>query len=146
MNARLLAVNFAACLLLLVQFLLGMATNLFVTLPTLHPGANAPNYFAGMVSGLGWLIPHGAFWAALHAVFGLALVVAAIVAVVLTWRAARAAVALSVLGVLAVIGAAFNGTSFLNYGHDFSSMIMSALWALALACYATGMYLAARVR
>jgi len=31
-----------------------------------------------------------------------------------------------------------------NYGHDFSPMIMAGLWALALACYVTGMCLAAR--
>jgi hypothetical protein len=34
--------------------------------------------------------------------------------------------------------------SFLNYGHDFSSMIMAGLWALALACYLAGMFVAAR--
>jgi hypothetical protein len=50
----------------------------------------------------------------------------------------------SVLGALAILGAAFNGVSFLNYGHAFSSMIMAGLWALALACYFTGLYLAAR--
>jgi hypothetical protein len=33
---RLLAVNFAACLLLLVQYLLGMAVNLYVILPSRH--------------------------------------------------------------------------------------------------------------
>ena len=48
----------------------------------------------------------------------------------------------SVLGALAILGAGFNGMSFLNYGHDFSSMIMAGLWALALACYLTGMFLA----
>jgi hypothetical protein len=32
----------------------------------------------------------------------------------------------------------------LNYGHDVSSLIMAVLWALALACYLTGRYLAAR--
>jgi hypothetical protein len=50
----------------------------------------------------------------------------------------------SVLGALAILGAAFNGVSFLNYGHAFTSMIMAGLWALALACYITGLYLAAR--
>ena len=38
---RLLAVNFTACLLLLIQYLLGMAVNLYVTLPGRHPGAGA---------------------------------------------------------------------------------------------------------
>jgi hypothetical protein len=59
----------------------------------------------------------------------MALVVAAIVAVVLTWHPTGSAVVLSVLGASAVTRAAFNGTSFLSYGHDVSPMNMSALWA-----------------
>jgi hypothetical protein len=142
---RLLAVNFAACLLLLVQYLLGMAVNLYVALPGRHPGAGASNYFSGLASGLGWVIPDGPAWAAAHAAFGLALVLAAFAAIALTWRqASRAATVMSVLGALAIVGAGFNGMSFLNYGRDFSSMIMAGLWALALACYITGMFLAAR--
>ena len=63
----------------------------------------------------------------------------------LTWaRGSRLATAMSVLGALAILGAGFNGVSFLDYGHAFSSMIMAGLWALALACYVTGMFLAAR--
>jgi hypothetical protein len=31
-----------------------------------------------------------------------------------------------------------------NYGHAFSSLIMAALWALALTCYAIGAMLALR--
>ena len=50
----------------------------------------------------------------------------------------------SLLGALAIIGAGFNGASFLTYGRGFSSMIMAGLWALALACYVTGAILAAR--
>jgi hypothetical protein len=56
----------------------------------------------------------------------------------------RAALAISVLGALAIVGAGFNGISFLDYGHAFSSMIMAGLWALALACYLTGLFLCAR--
>jgi hypothetical protein len=143
--ARLLVVNFAACMLLLVQYLLGMAVNLYVTLPGRHPGAGAPNYFTGAVSGVAWVIPHGPAWAAAHAAFGLALVLAAIAGLALTRRQnSRLATATSVLGALAILGAAFNGVSFLNYGHAFSSMIMAGLWPLALACYITGVLLAAR--
>lgn len=138
-----LGVNFIACLLLLVQYLLGMAVNIYVVLPGKHPGASASNYFSGAASGIGWVIPDGPVWAGIHAAFGLALVVAAIAAVALT-RGSRAATALSVLGALAIIGAGFNGVSFLNYGHAFSSMIMAGLWALALVCYLTGMFLAAQ--
>jgi hypothetical protein len=139
---RLLLVNVLACALLIVQYLLGMAVNVFVVLPATHPGANAGDYFGGAASGLGWVIASGPGWAAAHAAFGLALVVAAIAAMVLSLAGARArdrvAVSLSALGALAVIGAAFNGVSFVNYGHAFSSMIMAGLWALALACYLAG--------
>jgi len=50
----------------------------------------------------------------------------------------RVTMSLAVVGTLAVIGAGFNGVSFLNYGQGFSSMIMAGLWALALACYGAG--------
>lgn len=143
--SRRLAVNFAACLLLLVQYLLGMAVNIYVVLPGSHPGASAGDYFAGAASGLAWVIPDGPVWAGVHAAFGLALVLAAFAAIALTRRQpSRVATSLSVLGALAILGAAFNGVSFLNYGHPFSSMIMAGLWALAMACYLTGMFLAAR--
>jgi hypothetical protein len=143
--ARLLAVNFAACLLLLIQFLLGMAVNLYVVLPGQHPGAGAHNYFTGAASGLGWVIAHGPVWAAVHAALGLALVLAAFAGLALNrGQHGRLATITSVLGALAILGAGFNGVSFLDYGHAFSSMIMAGLWALALACYLTGMFLAAR--
>ena len=143
--SRLLAVNFAACLLLLIQYLLGMAVNLYVSLPAAHPGAAAPVYFTGAASGLAWVIPDGPAWAGVHAAFGLALVVAAFVAIALSrGQPGRMATVISAVGALAILGAAFNGVSFLNYGHAFSSMIMAGLWALALACYLTGMFLAAR--
>ena len=142
---RLLAVNFTACLLLLAQYLLGMAVNLYAVLPARHPGAGARDYFTGAASALAWVITQGSGWAAAHAAFGLALVLAAFASIALTWqRGSRLATAMSVLGALAVLGAGFNGVSFLDYGHAFSSMIMAGLWALALACYLTGMFLAAR--
>ena len=122
-----------------------MAVNVYVTLPGRHPGAGASNYLAGLASGLGWVISDGPAWAAAHAAFGLALALAAFAGMGLARRqAGRVATGLSVLGALAIVGAGFNGVSFLNYGHDFSSMIMAGLWALALACYLTGMFLAAR--
>jgi len=96
---RRLAIAVAACVLLLVQYLLGMAVNVGVVLPAHHPGAAASNYFSGVASGLGWVILDGPAWVAAHAAFGLALVVAALAAIALTWRAgSRTERALSVLG------------------------------------------------
>jgi hypothetical protein len=142
---RLLGINFIACLLLIIQYLLGMVANLFVTIPAHHPGARAANYFAGAVDGLGWLIADGPAWAAAHAVLGMALVVAAFGSLVLSLRqASRASAAVSVLGALAILGAGFNGASFVTYGKNINSMIMAGLWALALACYLVGLFLTAR--
>jgi hypothetical protein len=91
------------------------------------------------------VISDGPAWAAAHAAFGLVLVLAALVAIALTWgRGSRAATATSVLGALAILGAGFNGASFVDYGQNFSSMIMAGLWALALACYIAGVLFAAR--
>lgn len=144
MNRR-LGLSIVACVLLLAEFLLGMAVNLGVVLPVHHPGAAASNYFSGVASGVDWVVSAGPAWAAAHAVFGLALAVAALTAIALTWRAgSRSERAVSVLGFLFIIGAGFNGASFLNYGHAVSSFIMAALWALATACYVTGAILAAR--
>jgi hypothetical protein len=141
-----LAVNLAACLLLLVQFLLGMTVNLYVNLPSHHPGARAHDFFAGVASGIAWVIPDGPAWVAAHAAFGLALVVAALANVGLSWQmATRAYTAASTIGFLAILGAAFNGASFLNYEHAYSSMIMSGLWALALGSYLACLFLAARL-
>jgi hypothetical protein len=141
---RLLAVDLAACLLLLIQYLLGMGVNLYVVLPGRHPGAGARDYFTGAASGVGWAISHGPGWVAAHAAFGLAPVLAAFASLALTWRRGGGARVASVLGALAILGAGFNGASFVNYGHAFSSMIMAGLWALALASYLTGMFLEAR--
>ena len=144
-TGRLLAVNVIACVLLLIQYLLGMVVNVYVVLPGQHPGAGAGNYFTGAASGLAWVIANGPGWAAAHAAFGLALAVAALASIVLARRQdGRLALALSVLSALAVVGAGFNGVSFLDYGHAFSSMIMAGLWAVALVCYISGIVLAAR--
>jgi hypothetical protein len=144
-SGRLLAVNLAACVLLLIQYLLGMVVNVYVVLPARHPGAGAGSYFTGAASGLAWVISDGPSWAAAHAALGMALAAAALGSIALARRQdGRLALGLSVLGALAIVGAGFNGVSFLNYGHAFSSMIMAGLWALALACYLGGVVLAAR--
>lgn len=142
---RKLAVNLGACALLLIQYLLGMVVNVYVVLPSRHPGAGTGDYFTGAAAGLAWVITDGPAWAAAHAAFGMALAAAALAAIALAWRTGSATGRMvSVVGALAVIGAGFNGASFVDYGHGFSSMIMAGLWALALACYLTGAIVAVK--
>lgn len=142
---RSLALNLIACLSLVVQFLLGMIVNLFVTIPNHHPGAHASDFFTGAASALGWVIPHGATWLVAHVILGLVLAIASLINLAWAPRTqSKPYTAAAFLAALAIIGAAFNGTSFLNYGHDFSSMIMAGLWAVATTCYLTCLYLSAR--
>jgi hypothetical protein len=132
----------AAILLVLVQAGLGMAVNLYVTVPAHHPGAHPANYFAGSIHSVTWAIAHGAAALAVHATLGLALAVFVVGAAVHALRAGRRAVgAWSILAGLFVIGAGFNGTSFLDFAHDISSLIIGLLALAAIGCYATALVL-----
>jgi hypothetical protein len=52
----------------------------------------------------------------------------------------RAWIITSLLGFIGIVGAGFNGASFMNYGHDFSSLLMSIGFLLAVISYAVGFY------
>jgi hypothetical protein len=126
---------------LLVEYLLGMAVNLFVTIPTEHPGANPPEYFGGVVQSVTWAVLHAQLLLVLHTAFGLLLVVGSIAAVVRAWPpGGRMLRSTTALGALFVLAAGLNGGSFLNYNQDFSSMIMASFFALAVACYVLAIY------
>jgi hypothetical protein len=122
---------------LLVQFLLGMAVNLFVEITRNHPGANPPEYFSGVAQSVAWAILHGPVLLVLHASLGLLLLIAAIVLFIQAVRSGPRSFAVATgIGGFAILGAGFNGGSFLNYNQDFSSMIMAAFFAIAIAAYA----------
>jgi hypothetical protein len=56
--------------------------------------------------------------------------------VVLAIRGRRAGfVWAAVVGALCILGAGFNGASFLNYNKDVSSYVMALLFAAAVLCY-----------
>ncbi|WP_125610830.1 hypothetical protein [Specibacter cremeus] len=126
--------QFALAMILLAQYLLGLAVNLFVTIPDSHPGARPDEYFSGVTRSVGWAITGGGMWLALHAIVGLLVTVIAIWLAVLAVKEHRTRT-LTILGAVFVLAAGFNGGSFLNYNQDFSSLLMGGLWALALACY-----------
>ena len=130
---------------LLVQFLLGMAVNLFVTIPTNHPGANPPEYFGGVAQSVTWAILHGHVLLQLHAVLGLLLVLNTFGLLVAAIRMrARDLITVAALGAFGVLAAGTNGGSFLNYNEDFSSMIMASFFAWAVIAYAVGIFLTGR--
>lgn len=130
-----------ALLLLAAQFLVGMLVNLYVTVPAVHPGANADNYFAGVAQGVAWALGHSVLDLRLHVIIGLLLFLDALALVALAIAArSRAWIIASVLGLLGIMAAGFNGASFMNYGHDFSSLFMSIGFLLAAISYALGLY------
>jgi len=128
---------------LLVQFLLGMALNLFVELPRDHPGANPPEYFSGVAQSVTWAILHGPLLLVLHAVLGLVLLIGAIVLFIQAVRSGPRSFAVATgVGGFAILTAGLNVGSFLNYNEDFSSMIMAAFFAIAVAAYAGSLFFA----
>ena len=136
---------FYALVMLVAQFMLGMAVNLFVKIPTDHPGSNPPEYFSGVAQSVTWAILHGHILLAVHAGFGLVLVIAAVGTVVQAIQARRRGLIISsVVGFIGVIGAGFNGGSYLNYHEDLSSMLMATGFAIAVVAYSIGLYLAAQ--
>jgi hypothetical protein len=136
---------FVLLMIMVAQFLLGMAVNLFVTIPTSHPGANPPEYFGGVADSVTWAILHGPGLLQAHAALGLLLVLFSVnsLAQAIQVRTRRVILPAS-LGALGVAAAGFNGGSFLNYNQDFSSMLMAAFFALAVVAYVTGIYLLPR--
>jgi hypothetical protein len=134
-----------ALVMLIAQFMLGMAVNLFVKIPTDHPGSNPPEYFTGVAQSVTWAILNGHIFLAVHAGFGLVLVIAAIGTMVQAIRTRRRGIMLSAaFGFIGVLGAGFNGGSYLNYHQDFSSMLMATGFAIAVVAYSVGLYLAAQ--
>jgi hypothetical protein len=127
--------------MLIAQFLLGTTVNLFVKIPADHPGANPPEYFGGVVTSVSWAILHGGLWLTLHAALGLVLLATALGTLVQAIRLhGGGRITLAALGLVGVLGAGFNGGSFLNYHEDFSSMLMAVGFALAMAAYVALLY------
>jgi len=129
-----------ALAMLIVQFMLGTTVNLFVKIPSDHPGANPPEYFGGVLASVSWAILHGDLWLTLHAAFGLLLVLAALGTLAQAVRLRGGGrMTLAALGFVGVLGAGFNGGSFLNYHEDFSSL-MAVGFALATGAYVALLY------
>jgi hypothetical protein len=131
----------AMLVLLLCQFALGIAANLYTAIPDRHPGAHPNNYLSGSAQSIGWAIGHGGLILAVHALLGFALVAAALATLVLAFRLRNARiVAVIGTGAAFVIGAGFNGASFLDFASNTSSLIMAMLFALATLAYAAVLY------
>jgi hypothetical protein len=133
---RLRHLTLVTMILLLVQASLGMVVNLDVAIPDNHSGAQPSSYFSGSFRSVTWAVGHGAAALAVHAALGLALGLLVIWVAGRSFALGRSSVqAWAVLGGVLVLGAGFNGASFLDYNHDSSSLLMALLAFGALACY-----------
>jgi hypothetical protein len=127
---------------LLIEFLAGMLVNLFTTIPDNRPGPNPTAYLGGSFDSIRWAIMQSGLPAlAFHASLGLLLIVNGLVLIILARRLGRRSVTVStVLGFLLVVGAGFNGASFLDFGQDYSSMLMATLFGLSVLAYAVVLF------
>jgi hypothetical protein len=142
---RLRTITVIILVLLAVQFMVGMLVNLFVQVPSVHPGANAPEYFSGVVRGVVWALLQGPLWLLVHAILGLLLFLASLILIGFAIAARRRAwIIVSVVGFVGIVAAGFNGASFMNYGHNFSSLLMSIGFLLAAVPYTIGLSLGVR--
>lgn len=123
-----------------LQFLAGMTLNLFVTVSNNHPGVNANNYFVGDAHGLVWALSgRGGTALAVHVYIAVALVLGSLGLLIASIQLkSKVWIWCSSIAFLSTIGALFNGLSFINYNHDFSSMIMASCWLLAVAALIYG--------
>ncbi|HEX9036494.1 MAG TPA: hypothetical protein VF808_05835 [Ktedonobacterales bacterium] len=127
--------------LLLAQYILGMLVNFFVTIPDDHPGAHPAEYFSGAATSVAWALGHGGWELIAHAWTGILIGTLGIAMIALALMLRRRAwVVATILGFFGTLGAGFNGASFLNYGEDFSSLIMATAFLIALGSYALGLY------
>lgn len=119
----------AASVALVLEYVLGVIVNLYVTVPAADRGA-------GIGPAIGRAVANGPAALAIHAVLGLLLVVAAVALVVRSITARlRLVSAASVVALLCVAGAAASGASFVGSGTAGASLGMAVLTGAALLCY-----------
>lgn len=125
--------------LLGLQFLLGMLANLFVTVPTAHPGAHASEYFSGVAQDVVWALGNAVAALRLHVIVGLLLFLAALWLLVLAIAARRRGrIVVAAVGLFGIWAAGMNGASFMNYFEDFSSLLMALGFMVAAIAYVIG--------
>src|SRR6516165_3255303 len=111
-----------------VQYALGIWVNLYVTVPARDQGG-------GFLTAIGRALANGPVALGIHAGLGLLLVLGSISLVIRSVLSRnRALIVLSVLFLLALLGAASSGASFVDSGRDSASASMAMLTGVALIC------------
>jgi heme A synthase len=128
---RLRMASFGALTMLILQFVLGIAYTLWGTAPTATKSVGA---FSSPLL-------------AIHVILGILTVIAA---AVLVYRAARAkarpVLGTSIVGLIAVLGAAGAGSAFAGNGANGASFGMALATAIAMLCYAANLVILGKPR
>jgi hypothetical protein len=128
-------VSLGVSAMLLVQYGLGIGVNLYLRVP-------AADQHRGVATAFWRSLSRSPVTLAIHAAYGLLLVLASINVLVRALRArARYAVVLSLLGMLAVVAAGLSGVVFVDRGREGASMAMAILTGVALLCYLLNLFL-----
>ena len=128
---RIRMASFGALTMLILQFALGTAYNLYGTAPT---ASKSIGMFSSPLL-------------AIHVILGILLIVAAAMLVFRAVQAkAPAIIATSVVGLVAVLGAAGAGSAFTAHGASGASLGMALATAVAMLCYAANLVILGRQR
>jgi hypothetical protein len=131
---------FAAVVMLLIEFGLGIWVNLYVGLPASDHGKGAFAAFGGAVA-------NGPVALAIHALLGTLLLVTAISVVVRAALARQAAsAAIGVVAFLAIVFAWLSGAKFVGDASNGASLGMAIATAVALLGYVMILFLPSRAR
>ena len=114
---------------LVLEYLLGMTTNLYVHFPE------------GVQGGAAWEFAWSQIPLALHIILGLLLFVGAVALAIRSTRSRNKVwIRASGLGLLAIFLSAFGGSSFIPTQKDYYSFLMSISFLVALLSYFWGIY------
>jgi len=128
---RLRMASFGALTMLILQFVLGTAYTLYGTAPT---ATKSVGMFSSPLL-------------AIHVVLGILIILAAIMLVIRAVQAkARPVLVVSVVGLVAVLGAFGAGESFAHDGANGASFGMALATAIAMACYAVNLVILGKQR
>ena len=131
---RLRGASMGAAVMLVIQFGLGVGVNLYVTLPAAGSGGRS----------IGDAFSSGALLV-LHTVLGLLLIVTAVSLLVRAIAARhRPVIVTSALGLLAIIGAAGSGASYVSDAATGASLGMALATGVAMLCYLVSLFILGR--
>ncbi|MBO0702407.1 MAG: hypothetical protein J2P38_05710 [Candidatus Dormibacteraeota bacterium] len=134
-------------LALAVQLVVGTVVQIYVRIPTDHPGASGSGYFGQSQASLSWALSHSPIWLQVHTGLGLLLVLLALVILAISIVTLRGGLFFSALvGLIGIAGAGAAGAAFLDFNQDLDRLLMNIGLALAVVAYTGSLLLVPSAR